>query len=288
MSINRRGYIAVSSGDKFACSFNYGATWTVTDFSPNATGNPTPGVSSFALSQRNNGGDENDGVLYLAYRIQGAAWGFPTQWRIFKSTDWGRTWNLRPNLNYSASFGNYEAYMHIPYTRGPNVANANDDSQWLWWHFSEGDAGPATSSWMSTNGGSSVAYSRGYSAFLTRPRIPVCAQASYTTNGNYGYLVCGDNSYTRIASTTNGWVSLFTGTQTSDAELNFVPFALTANPTPLGVNGWGSSPDIILWWGGNIVRWTFDRGATWTQATLPCNGLKVKFDLSDFIAPVTS
>lgn len=287
MSINRKGYIAVSSGDKFACSFDNGATWNVTDFTPNATGNPTSGVSSFVISQRNSSA-ANNGYLYLAYRIQGATWGFPTQWRIFKSTDWGMTWTLLPNLNYSANFGNYGAYMHIPYTRPGGAPNANDANQVLWWHFSEGDAGPATSSWISENGGSSVAYSRGYNAFLMRPRIPVSAVASYTPNSAYSYMVAGDNTYARVASTTDGWVSLFTGNTATDAPLNIIPFPTTGNPTYSGVNGWGTSPDILLWWGDNIVRFTVDRGAYWmTISGITHNVLIAEFDLSDFIAPVT-
>lgn len=283
-SINRRGYIAVSSGDLFACSFNDGASWTVTNFTGYATGLGTHGVSSFVLSPRNNGGDENDGVLYLAYRIQGAAWGVPTHWRIFKSTDWGRTWNLRPNLNYSANFGQYEAYMHIPYTKPGGAPNANDDSQWLWWHYSEGDAGPMTSSWMSTNGGSSVAYSRGYPTFGSpTPRVYVRQQTSYTDDGAYGYLMFADNSYTYIASTKDGWVSFFTGDHGSTATNQFIPMPLTWSSFPFGCNGWGTSPDIMLWWGGNGLHWTVDRGLNWVNLSAPHSALIAEFDLTDWI-----
>lgn len=284
-SINKKGYIAVSSGDKFACSFDNGATWNVTDFVSYYTGISDHGVSSFVISQRNSSA-ANNGYLYLAYKAQGQRFGLPNDpviWRLFKSTDWGLTWTLLPNLNYSNVFGNFQCYMHIPYTRPGGAANANDANQVLWWHFSEGDAGPATTSWMSINGGSTSAYSRAYGAGLSRPRIPVGAQASYTTDGGYGFMVVGNNTYTGIASTSDGWVSMLTGAGTSDADLQLISFPTTGNPTYQGVNGWGTSPDIVLWWGDNIVRWTTNRGADWAQVTAPHNVLIGEFDLSDWI-----
>jgi hypothetical protein len=235
------------------------------------------------LSQRNNGGNENDGVLYLAYKAQGQRWGLPndpTIWRLFKSTNWGRNWTLLPNLNYSNVFGNFQCYMHLPYTRAGGVPNVNDANQWLWWHFSEGDAGPATTSWMSKTGGSSVTYSRGYTN--ARPRIPVRAMASYSPDGGYGFMTVGNNSIANIASTSDGWVSLLTGPD-NDSALQVIPFPLTGNPSYSGVNGWGTSPDIVLWWGDNQLRWTADRGATWAQLVAPFNLIVAEFDLTDWI-----
>jgi len=81
---------------------------------------------------------------------------------------------------------------------------------------------------------------------------------------------------------------MLTGAGTSDADLQLIPFPTTGNPTYQGVNGWGTSPDIVLWWGDNIVRFTVDRGAYWmTISGITHNVLIAEFDLSDFIAPVT-
>lgn len=179
MSINRQGYMIVSTGSSatemgFAISFNYGASWELSknpldnlSFTPGTAYNSaSPAVSPF------NGSGPN-GVVYTG-TTTGTANPYVT--RIFRSENWGRTWSLIHTLN--TNWDNSQPRVQMPYYLPGGIKNINSSAQSVWVARGDGTGGGGVgrimrfyqNNWaIYTSNGSAQNTMRGYSKWAKRP-----------------------------------------------------------------------------------------------------------------------
>lgn len=116
-SINRRGWIAINSGNGYVVTTgDYGGTWQ------NNGGTPGTGLDEFscdiAVSPHNNG---SEGWMYMSLYAGGDL-------TIRKSVDWGLTWTtIRSGGGMASNFTN--GSLNIPYKKPDGSLNLNNASQ---------------------------------------------------------------------------------------------------------------------------------------------------------------
>lgn len=280
MSINRRGWILVTSGFSNAITFNYGASWTFTDIAG------SPGTAATALSKdtmqvavsaRNSG---SQGWLYAA-----AGNGTGGNDSILKSTDWGLTW-ATVDADIGSAF-DVTPRIDIPYVRiDGTTPNTNDASQELWLTYGAGHSGNAGELWLSQNGGASWTTKISHSGSgIPVPAGSICGTPirTFTFNGarvqvatlqtgaggdQGGFLITND------AGATETYRASIGGTGS-----NFEAF----------INGYPEHSMATLYWDRNgVVKWTLDDGLTVVLATNP-SGITgwayAEWDLSERVAP---
>lgn len=285
MSINREGYIVVSSIDRVVYTFDYGASWNVagSPFNGAATGaSISNSAISFAISPRNS---LSSGRLYgFTHRFVS-----PNSWcRLWRSDDWGATWTFVAD-HFNSIFGPYtNATVHIPYVRLDGSPNANDASQLVYiaggyqLNFFGRSQNAGASLDLSDQGGnigSDYAYCGtmafdGIHTYTLDPNIITCLR-SITGGARMGYATDGGAPLSQT-------IVFGAGNNSDGATASF----------RAGIHGWPTDPNILLTYGHNWLRYFPDVIGSPTTAISLTTGLPssvvryAEWDLSDFIAPL--
>lgn len=125
MSINRRGWMMIASGNSYAVSFDYGLTWT--QVSPTGAASWGTGFSvqsnDMVVSPFNNPNASNQGYVYAGIYTGGSTYAF------YRSTDWGLTWTARST---GVSGTSLAPRMSMPYHDAYGNLNVNSNVQETW------------------------------------------------------------------------------------------------------------------------------------------------------------
>ena len=297
MSINRQGYIAISTGiNTFAYSTDYAATWNKVSINGAANNYGTSVTDTaqvkFAISPFNNGTDGRIYALTFSSNF--------FKYLCYRSEDWGATWASVCADAFGEVELNGDNYSIVgPYRRpGGTDDNINDASQVVY-----ASAGVGHSS----NGGkikktANAGVNWGNTLALAASGIMVPSGAYI---GRAIQTFTYDAAYLAAATLKTGAGSVATGIRISadqgaTALYNGALWDTYSCYYFLGVNGYPIHSQFWIVWaraqlGGtnenNAIKWTPNNGTTWYSAAPPTffTGNKfcanVQADISSLVPP---
>lgn len=290
MSINRKGYIYITSGtNAFIYSTDYGATWnrvsvdggTLSYYTSLPSGNEQHMVAG--ISSHNSGAS---GVLYATTGTM--YFGVGNTFRLRKSTDWGATWNEiadRDDFGFPNNMTN-PCNLHIPYIRSDGSPNVNDSSQELYLLQDTPNSGyylaRSTNAGLSgsvvSHPGAATSHTGWQMMSFTHDGAKIAfAQRAHGLGTSAGIIISDDSGATEIRHS-----HLF-----------------SQGDNYICLNGFSNHSQAWIMWcqvsanGGDAkIIWTVDDGANYQSVATPSTfsgaiklAAYVEWDLSDFIAP---
>ena len=287
MSINRRGYIAISSGaNAFVYTTNYGATWNRVGIGGAASYGTGPAGGSFMRF----GVSANNGATGRVYALVNTG---STNWQLYRSENWGASWSSVGSAQNLAS--NY-ADLCVPYTRSDgSTLNINDAAQELYVHGGAGHPGNNGLLRQSTDAGAS--FTTQYSVGTANAHTP-----SGSTGGRTLQTFTFDGAVVLEVTRQTGAGGDDSGVRTSD-DSGTTAFAATSplfnsGELQTSLNGYAAHIGAVIAWcraaagtNNNVIQWSVDLGATWTSVATPSffsgnrHPAYVEWDLSDLVPP---
>lgn len=292
MSINRRGYIAVPTGNFCVCiSFDYGVSWTRVNFAADTEVDYAAGTAldqlqgGFAVSSNNGAG------VNRVYATGGSPFGGNTT--AFRSDNWGLagSWSAVANNAALGFDGNITSTpkINIPHTRSDgSTPNSNDADQEIYL-----SAGAGTRSQLIFSDAAGVTWT-------TKHYINAAGNNARPTGSIVGYPLMTfthDGSIVFWAGGTGVAYSIDGGVTETE---NISNMALATQWTH-HINGFSTHSGAILAWNragtAAYLTWSFDGAVTFVSGNIPTfftltGGLRfcanVQFDLSDFVAPAAA
>lgn len=250
-SINRRGYIAVMSGNVISVSFDYGLTWTVTDPLGTAAYGTGLTVSSgqLAIYPYNDPNTSGRGYLFAACYKGGAA----KATSVYKSTDWGLTWSFVRDLTLGNTV-DYCARLAIAYINYYGQPNNIPASMEIWYAQRTVNTGRL---YRSNDQLATDTLMLGVLSATTTPVQGSMASINLFTGGSNNAYVAQGNG------TTHG---VYQGVGSTYTLRNIGQPVANAP----GVNGWPLDPNAILVWPNllsgtptNLFKVSLDGGVTY-------------------------
>jgi hypothetical protein len=287
MSINRRGYIAISSGaNAFCYSLNAGASWNRVGIGGAASFGTGPAGGSFMRF----GVSANNGTTGRVYALVNAG---STNWQLYRSEDWGASWSSVGSAMNLAS--NY-ADLNVPYMRSDgSTLNINDASQELYVHGGSGH--PANSGLLRQSADAGASFTTMYSVGSANAHTP-----SGSTGGRTLQTFTYNGAVVLEVTRQTGAGGDDSGVRTSD-DSGTTAFAATSplfnsGELQTSLNGYAAHSGAVVAWcraaagtNNNVIRWTIDLGTTWASVATPSffSGNRhvayCEWDLSDLVPP---
>jgi hypothetical protein len=259
MSINRRGWIYLTSGESMcAWSSNYGVTWT------NNGGTAGTGTSPYNQDVVVSPYNDGSSAVGWMYRCLYTGSGLNT---IYKSTDWGQNWTSLGTKNLWAWLS---GRLNIPYKKSDGSDNINDTTQLLYVACGAGHSNNGGAIHKSEDAG--VSWSGYYTAGGNAIYVPATSYGgssiqTFTYDG--GVVLCGN----LLTGAGGGTVGLFVQ---DDATVIANAGHISAGSSYLNsacVNGFSYSRLAALFWnqvGVNAeLNYSIDGGLTVYNVNLP-------------------